>query len=132
MLREKIGLIVTRGYERSDCEQMRKKDGTIISCNYSRFFSLVKFLRIMQQSNENKMTADNISTCWWPSMLHPRSQSFEDLAIEAQLANIFRLFIEKTDFFFGDKMEEEEEVQEDGDMQALLPDQMDEGFVGEI
>lgn len=80
--------------------------------------------RIMQQSEQNKMTSDNISTCWWPSMLHPRSQSFDDLAIEAQLANIFRLLIERTDFFFGEAVQEEEMV-EDGDTQALLSNQME-------
>ncbi|XP_071853584.1 rho GTPase-activating protein 5-like isoform X4 [Apostichopus japonicus] len=91
--------------------------------------SILKYMmlhleRIMQQSEQNKMTSDNISTCWWPSMLHPRSQSFDDLAIEAQLANIFRLLIERTDFFFGEAVQEEEMV-EDGDTQALLSNQME-------
>ncbi|XP_041466495.1 rho GTPase-activating protein 35-like isoform X3 [Lytechinus variegatus] len=56
--------------------------------------------RITQCSEENLMTAENLSICWWPSMLHPQSKSFDDLANEALLAAVFKLIVEHSETLF--------------------------------
>ncbi|XP_030848956.1 rho GTPase-activating protein 35 isoform X14 [Strongylocentrotus purpuratus] len=56
--------------------------------------------RITQCSEVNLMTAENLSICWWPSMLHPQSKSFDDLANEALLSAVFKLIVEHSESLF--------------------------------
>ena len=42
----------------------------------------------MQNSAVNKMTAENLSTCWWPTLLQPQYKSLEDMANHAPLQNV--------------------------------------------
>ena len=47
------------------------------------------------------MNAENISICWWPSMLHPQSKSFEDLANEVILSTVFKHIVEHSERLFN-------------------------------
>ncbi|XP_072163201.1 uncharacterized protein [Diadema setosum] len=57
--------------------------------------------RITDHSDVNLMTAENLSICWWPSMLHPQSTSFEDLANEQLLAVVFKQIVENAPQLFN-------------------------------
>lgn len=57
--------------------------------------------RIMQHNDVNKMTAENLSTCWWPTLLQPQYKSLEDMANHAPLQNVVITCIQDAPELFG-------------------------------
>ena len=49
------------------------------------------FSRISQNLNENKMSANNSATCWWPTLTRPDFKNVEDINRLAPL-KIFQSF----------------------------------------
>ncbi|XP_077978032.1 rho GTPase-activating protein 5-like isoform X2 [Glandiceps talaboti] len=75
-------------------------------------FLMLHLFKITEYSDVNLMTCENLSVCWWPTLLHPDFNSFEALAQNMKMRDIVELFIMYAKYFFHP--EEAQEVAEEG------------------
>ncbi|XP_071850548.1 rho GTPase-activating protein 35-like isoform X2 [Apostichopus japonicus] len=93
---------------------------TCINALSHKRYTLLKYIllhlkRIIDNSDTNKMSYDNVSICWWPCLLHPQSKSVKDLTNESKLASIFTLLLQNMEFILDLPVEEAKEAEEEGE-----------------
>ncbi|PIK36799.1 putative rho GTPase-activating protein 5-like [Apostichopus japonicus] len=91
---------------------------TCINALSHKRYTLLKYIllhlkRIIDNSDTNKMSYDNVSICWWPCLLHPQSKSVKDLTNESKLASIFTLLLQNMEFILDLPVEEAKEAEEE-------------------
>ena len=47
------------------------------------------------------MAAQNLTVCWWPTLLHPEFKSLEDVANESQLSAFVEQWVRHSEKLFG-------------------------------
>uniref|UniRef100_A0A803TG70 Rho GTPase-activating protein 5 n=1 Tax=Anolis carolinensis TaxID=28377 RepID=A0A803TG70_ANOCA len=69
--------------------------------NYEVFRYIITHLnRVSQQSRTNYMTADNLSICFWPTLMRPDFENREFLSTTKILQSVIETFIQQCQFFF--------------------------------
>ncbi|XP_060615470.2 LOW QUALITY PROTEIN: rho GTPase-activating protein 5 [Anolis sagrei] len=69
--------------------------------NYEVFRYIITHLnRVSQQSRTNFMTADNLSICFWPTLMRPDFENREFLSTTKILQSVIETFIQQCQFFF--------------------------------
>ncbi|XP_033638413.1 rho GTPase-activating protein 5-like isoform X3 [Asterias rubens] len=76
-------------------------------------FLMQHFGRVIVNSEVNKMSEQNLTVCWWPTLLHPQFKSLEDVANETQLSAFVELWVKHSVKLFGTGVEEQEAPEED-------------------
>ncbi|XP_070566535.1 rho GTPase-activating protein 5-like isoform X11 [Ptychodera flava] len=75
-------------------------------------YMMVHLHRITEYSACNLMNSENLSVCWWPTLLHPEFNSFEAMAQNMKMRDVIELFIIDAKYFFAEgEQQEEEQVQ---------------------
>ncbi|XP_038053120.1 rho GTPase-activating protein 5-like isoform X21 [Patiria miniata] len=59
------------------------------------------FGRVSANSEVNKMAAQNLTVCWWPTLLHPEFKSLEEVANESQLSAFVEQWVQHSEKLFG-------------------------------
>ncbi len=91
-------------------------------------FLMQHFGRVIANSEVNKMSEQNLTVCWWPTLLHPQFKSLEDVANETQLSAFVEQWVKHSVKLFGTGVEEQEAPEEDSpiyDQPELTPDNPD-------
>ena len=47
------------------------------------------------------MAEQNLTVCWWPTLLHPEFKSLEDVANESQLSAFVEQWVKNSEKLFG-------------------------------
>uniref|UniRef100_A0A4W3GRU5 Rho GTPase activating protein 5 n=1 Tax=Callorhinchus milii TaxID=7868 RepID=A0A4W3GRU5_CALMI len=69
--------------------------------NYDVFKYIITHLnRVSQQSKTNRMTADNLSICFWPTLMRPDFENRDALTTTTVNQSIIETFIQQCHFFF--------------------------------
>ena len=56
---------------------------------------------MIANSEVNKMSEQNLTVCWWPTLLHPQFKSLEDVANETQLSAFVEQWVKHSVKLFG-------------------------------
>ncbi|NXU45409.1 RHG05 protein, partial [Drymodes brunneopygia] len=80
-----------------------KRSENISSSLHSAFNSLCAYhshFRVSQQYKTNFMTADNLSICFWPTLMRPDFENREFLSTTKIHQSVIETFIQQCQFFF--------------------------------
>nr|XP_006821893.1 PREDICTED: rho GTPase-activating protein 5-like [Saccoglossus kowalevskii] len=81
--------------------ELKRLLGTLPHANADVFGYMMTHLNMVTQySQDNLMNCENLSVCWWPTLLHPEFNSFEAMAQNMKMRDIIELFISKARYFF--------------------------------
>ncbi|XP_023842672.1 rho GTPase-activating protein 5-like [Salvelinus sp. IW2-2015] len=69
--------------------------------NYEVFKYVITHLnRVSQQSKTTLMTADNLSICFWPTLMHPDFENKDTLSTTKLNQSVIESFIQQSHYFF--------------------------------
>ncbi|NWH18530.1 RHG05 protein, partial [Grus americana] len=70
------------------------------SSNFNPFCACPSHFRVSQQYKTNFMTADNLSICFWPTLMRPDFENREFLSTTKIHQSVIETFIQQCQFFF--------------------------------